>query len=293
MYNSRVRLTRFWSSLRMAIASSYWKQRSKTGYSFTFYDVWLFFFAKMWQNPGLKEIKKTNKFILYEISDYSFYWPSNADPTALPYIFSEIFTPHFLNPHSYEWGKCRISPNDWVIDVGACEGFFTRYAFHKKGNVCVIEAVPDLIEAIKLTLSYNKISGAVLVNGLLGNSSGSSLISIDLNHISISHESKEKGIPIRKFTLDELINQRVIPRIDFIKADVEGAELEVIKGAVNSILKYKPKISLAVYHRVEETRQLLDFCELHLPDYNWKYKGFYAWDELEPRPYMLYGWTEL
>jgi hypothetical protein len=40
-----------------------------------------------------------------------------------------------------------------------------------------------------------------------------------------------------------------IPKIDFVKMDIEGAELSAIKGAASSIRKFKPKLAISLYHK--------------------------------------------
>jgi FkbM family methyltransferase len=69
-------------------------------------------------------------------------------------------------------------------------------------------------------------------------------------------------------SLDEL-NQRFDPGISIIKIDVEGAEPEVLKGAVSTILKYKPVVIIEVLPaytsgnlwRIERQNELIAICK--------------------------------
>ncbi|HEY8097641.1 MAG TPA: FkbM family methyltransferase, partial [Methylobacter sp.] len=47
-------------------------------------------------------------------------------------------------------------------------------------------------------------------------------------------------------------DQGVIPRVDFIKMDIEGAELAALKGASESIQKFKPRLAISLYHRLSD-----------------------------------------
>ena len=55
----------------------------------------------------------------------------------------------------------------------------------------------------------------------------------------------------------------------YIKLDVEGSELETLKGAVNTIKKYRPKMAVSLYHRAEDIIVLPLFIESHGMDYRY------------------------
>jgi FkbM family methyltransferase len=67
---------------------------------------------------------------------------------------------------------------------------------------------------------------------------------IDDNNISQNQNSKI----IACTTIDSLINEIKPRHLDMIKMDIEGAEIEALKGAVNTMEKYAPRFSIASYH---------------------------------------------
>lgn len=59
----------------------------------------------------------------------------------------------------------------------------------------------------------------------------------------------KKGVEISARSVDSILNGK---KATFIKYDVEGAENEAIRGSINTIESFKPKIKVALYHRNED-----------------------------------------
>lgn len=66
-------------------------------------------------------------------------------------------------------------------------------------------------------------------------------------HIVLDGEQNTEKIA--GVSLDEILRGK---RASFIKMDIEGAEKNAIEGARNTIIKYKPKIAVCVYHKLED-----------------------------------------
>ncbi len=91
----------------------------------------------------------------------------------------------------------------------------------------------------------------------------------DKSLIVCSPENRPKNLTndiVNMTTIDEESKKHNF-KVGFIKVDVEGYGLKVIKGAINTIKKQRPVLSLAVYHNREELFETKPFLEKHLENY--------------------------
>lgn len=52
--------------------------------------------------------------------------------------------------------------------------------------------------------------------------------------------------------IDGLVEQENLDRLSFIKMDIEGAELDALKGAEASIRRFRPKLAISLYHSLSD-----------------------------------------
>ncbi|MBR1645851.1 MAG: FkbM family methyltransferase [Selenomonadaceae bacterium] len=83
-------------------------------------------------------------------------------------------------------------------------------------------------------------------------------------------------------TLDSYVREKNIPRVDLIKLDVEGAELDVLKGATVTISRFKPILLLSAYHKWDDFWTLMDFVKQLNPEYEFAMRQFCVSPEDEP-----------
>lgn len=74
--------------------------------------------------------------------------------------------------------------------------------------------------------------------------------------------------------LDTYIEERGLPRIDYIKMDIEGAEIAALQGASKAIAKWKPKMAISIYHKLEDLWTLPNYIKSIRTDYEMKFRHY-------------------
>jgi hypothetical protein len=100
---------------------------------------------------------------------------------------------------------------------------------------------------------------------------------IDVLKCSTSHVSRIQNIPvnirkiekrkIQAFSIDEYVRKNEIERVDFIKADIEGAERYMLKGAKETLQCHQPKLSLCTYHLPDDPKVMREIILDANPNY--------------------------
>ena len=74
--------------------------------------------------------------------------------------------------------------------------------------------------------------------------------------------------------LDTYVEQKNLPRVDYIKLDVEGAELDVLHGAAKTITRRKPKMAVSAYHKPEDLWTLATYIKSLRDDYEFQFRHY-------------------
>lgn len=183
----------------------------------------------------------------------------------------------------YELGNIQIQQEDVVIDCGANIGIFSCYAASKGASkVYAFEPLPAALEV--LDIHKKMYSGIVeIVPFALSDSVGKidmciSDVSDGEGSIVFEHMIGKK-IEVEMTTIDEYVRKNAIERVDFIKADIEGAERQMLKGAYWVLKNMHPKLSICTYHLPDDKEILENLILEANPNYvvEHRYKKLYAY----------------
>lgn len=147
----------------------------------------------------------------------------------------------------YEQGPVGIKPGDIVIDLGANVGTFTRFALKQgAGKVIAFEPEPKHVALLKLGFAREIEEGKLVLVEAGAWKERTTLRFNSAGLISRLDEQGEISIPVVR--IDDIVRELDLPRVDFIKADIEGAERHALEGSQETLRKFGPRMALCIYH---------------------------------------------
>lgn len=157
-------------------------------------------------------------------------------------------------------GWLAPGPRDVVLDIGADVGWYTIQASQAVGNEGqVIALEPDAHNAAQLekNLRLNKLSNVRVVRKAAWSHSGS--VNWQSSEVAVWHKvSPEGSAQVEAVTVDALVEQSGLRRVDWMKLDVEGGEVEVLRGARHTLEQFHPVLLIEVHETLPALRALLE-----------------------------------
>lgn len=159
------------------------------------------------------------------------YFKKNWHEKEIQNYYNGVLLEQDINsPHRYETANFHIKENDIIVDAGAAEGNFALSVVEKAKKIYLFEVDEEWIEALKITFAPWKDKVEIVCKYVSDNDDGNNI------------------------TLDTFFKNK---KIDFIKADVEGAEIDMLKGCQNILsTTEKLKVAICTYHRSNDAEKI-------------------------------------
>jgi FkbM family methyltransferase len=175
--------------------------------------------------------------------------------------------------------SARPLPGDVALDAGGCWGDTALWLSHvvgDTGEVHTFEPVPKngTLLGINLELNPGLAKRIRRWNDPLGEVSGRQVwVDDDMGpSMRLAQEAGDPAKPrvaLRTRTIDDYVAAGEIPRVDFLKVDVEGADLGVLQGASEVLKTFRPRLAIACYHRADDLVVIPDFVASLGMKYKW------------------------
>jgi FkbM family methyltransferase len=215
----------------------------------------------------LKTVKKRNKFTIIskkqkfpvKLGKWNI-WLNEENSIYSLDIYFEIFRER----HHDKLSNFPLKNDSTIVDLGANEGFYVLKAKERapKSKIIAVEPNPIAFKVLKGNIRFNKLKNVVIVNKAVTSRNGKINFEIvkgrtEVGAVKVYKKFRKKGrlkkISVDSITLENLCRKYKIDKIDLLKIDVEGNEVDILKSS-EAIL---PNVKKAIieYHRAQRTRK--------------------------------------
>jgi len=163
-----------------------------------------------------------------------------------------------------------LPKNPIILDVGANFGYYSIVIASSdlNGEVHSFEPVSEAFSLLTENIDRNSVSHRITPNKIaIGESKGVAEITSDRyagNYLIDKGSYDGFTEKVSMTTLDQYVLENNIKKVDFIKCDVEGSELQVMKGAFHILKNMKPLVMLEI---AEEWTSRFGYTAYNLREY--------------------------
>lgn len=186
-------------------------------------------------------------------------FPEDRIYEMAPYIFCTD-TGQYFNPDFMTFGE------EVFVDAG-CKNLstalkLTKYCSHLKKVYAFEPDDSNYHDCMKSKAAFTEVDVEVFHYGTW---SKAATLHFSTTADGSSHICEDGETSIEVMSIDEAVAGK--ERVTFIKMDVEGAELESLKGARNTIQRDKPKLAICIYHKPEDMVTIPLYIKQLVPEY--------------------------
>jgi FkbM family methyltransferase len=187
--------------------------------------------------PIVREIRQDGAYHQWDTPMGAFWVPARTDMSIAEVVGEEM---------TDAYGRDFVRQGDVVLDCGANVGAFTRKALSRgAGLVVSIEPVPENVECLRRNFAREIADGRVIVYAK-GVWDKDASLEIHRGKTSAWDSFVVDGVSGERLpvaTIDSIVRELALGRVDAIKIDVEGAEKRALVGARSAIQRWRPRLS--------------------------------------------------
>lgn len=203
---------------------------------------------------------------------------------------SSLLAHFFLKQYEFNRDNILVTvePGDTVVEGGMCFGDTALLFAHmagESGRVVGYEFEPNNLKVMAENFGLNPdlAKRITVLNNALAAISGEEMVFTMAGPATMPykkgvHEDFPK-VSVKTLTVDDMVEQQKLEKVDFIKLDVEGAELETMRGAVRTLKAFRPKLALSAYHKIADIPELIGFIQSLDLGYKFWLDHFRAYDQ--------------
>ena len=164
-----------------------------------------------------------------------------------------------------------VRRGDVVLDCGAQLGAFTRPALAAGAALVVaIDVSPRNIVCLSKTFAAEVRKGRVKIypKGVWNKDDILELYEDGqtIGDTVVLHK-QSKGTKVPLTTIDRIVEELALPSVDFIKMDIEGAEVPALQGAAKTLRRFRPRMAISSYHLPGDARDVPWAARQAVPNY--------------------------
>lgn len=206
---------------------------------------------------AIEEVARDGDFVKLQFDDRHAFWLPGSVQIGLE-LWNEylsVFWDHPSNAHYYARHGTEVRTGDVVIDCGCCEGTFTRQALDAGASkVVCFEPNSHLFASLQRTFAKEIEAGKVVLrNAACGAFAGQASFDHNVTNFAAGQLGGNGAKDLVQIeTISEVCKQLNLGTVDLIKMDIEGAEVQAVEGAMVILEKFKPRLAICTYHRVQD-----------------------------------------
>jgi FkbM family methyltransferase len=195
-------------------------------------------------------------------------------------LFSAANGKQYFSLAEMPWGKEEVFVDCGVWWDGGSTADFIDQCEKQGGTYSkVFGFEPHPASYLQAVDNLARFRGVKIFNAGVGNHDGTAKFVMNGAGSRVRKDGIEE---VRIVTLDKVLEGE---RVTFIKMDVEGSELDALRGAAKIIRAQKPKLAVCVYHKFEDNWEIPEFIWSLNPEYRFFLRHY----SKEPAETVLYA----